>query len=158
MRRGALGAAIALVVALLAAGGAVLLLGPASWREALGLAAPPAPTTGSWGQAPAAAEPASGPLIDLSALSWMAWTPETGAFFLSVLAALAVMTGIEILRPGGGPRHGFFGIVTTRGDRLFITLLGSAYILLAWLGLLGTPIWGGVGLAVLWGVVVFWRA
>ena len=32
-------------------------------------------------------------------------------------------------------RRGFLPIVTTRGDRLFISLLGSAYIHLAWLGL-----------------------
>jgi len=35
------------------------------------------------------------------------------------------------------PRRGVLGIDTTRGDRLFITLLGSAFINLAWLGLLG---------------------
>jgi predicted small integral membrane protein len=33
------------------------------------------------------------------------------------------------------PRVGVLRIETTRGDRLFITLLGSAFINLAWLGL-----------------------
>ncbi|MBC7356791.1 MAG: hypothetical protein H5U09_11455, partial [Desulfomicrobiaceae bacterium] len=32
-------------------------------------------------------------------------------------------------------------IVTTRGDRLFIGLLGSAYIHLAWLGLTDMAVW-----------------
>lgn len=35
------------------------------------------------------------------------------------------------------PRRGILRIETTRGDRLFITLLGSAFINLAWLGLVG---------------------
>lgn len=36
------------------------------------------------------------------------------------------------------PRRGVLGMETTRGDRLFITLLGSAFINLGWLGLVGT--------------------
>ena len=46
------------------------------------------------------------------------------------------------MSPGGGPRRGILGLDTTRGDRLFISLLGSAFIFLAWLGLMGTPLWG----------------
>ena len=57
--------------------------------------------------------------------------------------------------PGGSPRHGIFGLDTTRGDRLFITLLGSAFIFLAWLGIFGVPLWGGLVLALLWGFMVF---
>jgi predicted small integral membrane protein len=44
------------------------------------------------------------------------------------------MTLLGIFRPGGKPRVGILGIATTRGDRLFISLLGSAFIHLAWLG------------------------
>ena len=40
--------------------------------------------------------------------------------------------------PGGSPRKGILGIDTTRGDRLFVSLLGSAFIHLAWLGLVGS--------------------
>jgi len=35
------------------------------------------------------------------------------------------------------PRKGILRIETTRGDRLFITLLGSAFLNLAWLGIVG---------------------
>ena len=35
------------------------------------------------------------------------------------------------------PRVGSLRIETTRGDRLFITLLGSAFINIAWLGIVG---------------------
>ena len=48
--------------------------------------------------------------------------------------------GVGILcRRAARPRRGIFGLDTTRGDRLFITLLGSAFIFLAWLGIMGTP-------------------
>jgi len=59
--------------------------------------------------------------------------------------------------PGGSERQGVLGLTTTRGDRLFIGLLGSAYIFLAWLGLIGTPIWIPAGLAALWIGFAFWR-
>ena len=45
--------------------------------------------------------------------------------------------------PGGSPRRGMLGLDTTRGDRLFISLLSSAFIHLAWLGIFGTLLWIG---------------
>ena len=88
-------------------------------------------------------------------LSWMAWTWPTAAFFLFVACCIATMGFLEWRSPGGSPRHGILGLDTTRGDRLFITLLGSAFICLAWLGVMGTPLWGGLVLAVAWGAFVF---
>ncbi len=88
-------------------------------------------------------------------LSWMAWTWPTAAFFVFVFGSIAGMGYWEYKVPGGDPRHGIFGLDTTRGDRLFITLLGSAFIMLAWLGLFGVPLWGGLVLALIWGFVVF---
>lgn len=88
-------------------------------------------------------------------LVWMAWTWPTAGFFVAIFLAIATMGLLEFRRAGGAPRKGILGLETTRGDRLFITLLGSAYILLAWLGLAGEPIWGGAALAVLWGAAVF---
>jgi predicted small integral membrane protein len=49
------------------------------------------------------------------------------------------------------------GLVTTRGDRLFISLLGTSYIFMAWLWLVGMPLWWPLGLSILWGAFVFWR-
>ncbi|NIP75576.1 MAG: hypothetical protein GTN90_06195 [Xanthomonadales bacterium] len=88
---------------------------------------------------------------------WMAWTPATLAFFAFIFAAIATMGLLEWRAPGGAPRHGILGLDTTRGDRLFITLLGSAYIFIAWLALLGTPLWGPVAIAIAWGAFVFWK-
>jgi predicted small integral membrane protein len=88
---------------------------------------------------------------------WMAWTPATLAVFLGIFGAMAVLTVLEVRHPGGDERLGILGLTTTRGDRLFITLLGTSYIFLAWLGLVGMPLWGPLGLAILWGIFTFWK-
>jgi len=71
-------------------------------------------------------------------MAWMAWTIPTAIFFGSIAALLIVFTVLAIRYPET-PRTGVLGIETTRGDRLFITLLGSAFINLAWLGLVDAP-------------------
>jgi len=38
---------------------------------------------------------------------------------------------------------------------LFITLLGTSYIFLAWLGLIGMPLWGPLVLSIGWGIFCF---
>ena len=70
-------------------------------------------------------------------LSWMAWTLPTAAFFLFILLCLVGMAVWEWRSPGGAPRRGIIGLDTTRGDRLFITLLGSAFLFLGWLAVMG---------------------
>jgi predicted small integral membrane protein len=85
----------------------------------------------------------------------MAWTAETATFFAAIAALLVVMTVWELTVPGGGARRGILAIETTRGDRLFISLLGAAYIHLAWLALLGTPLWGATVIAVVFAAAVF---
>ena len=88
-------------------------------------------------------------------LTWMAWTWPTAAFFGFVILCLVSMSVWEWFSPGGGPRRGILGLDTTRGDRLFISLLGSGFIHLGWLGLLGTPLWGAVVISVIYAVCVF---
>ncbi len=91
-------------------------------------------------------------------LTWMAWTWPTALVFIGIFSAMGIITALEIRNPGGDERLGALGLVTTRGDRLFISLLGSAYIFLAWLGLFGTPLWVPLGLALAWGTFCFWKA
>ena len=88
-------------------------------------------------------------------ISWMAWTWPTAAFFLFIFGCLLAMTIWEYHSPGGAPRHGILGLDTTRGDRLYITLLGSAFIFLGWLGVMGTPLWGGLIISLVWALAVF---
>ena len=88
-------------------------------------------------------------------LTWMAWTWPTAAFFVFVALCLAGITVWDLAVPGGGARRGVLGLDTTRGDRLFISLLGSAFICLIWLGVMGTPLWGGIGISVAFSIAVF---
>ncbi|MEQ8354576.1 MAG: DUF2160 domain-containing protein [Kiloniellaceae bacterium] len=88
-------------------------------------------------------------------LSWMAWTWHTGLFFVVIALLLAGMSFWEMKRPGGDPRHGVLGLDTTRGDRLFISLLGSAYIHLGWLALASGPLWAASIIAVVYTLAVF---
>jgi predicted small integral membrane protein len=90
-------------------------------------------------------------------LGWMAWTWPTALVFIGIFSAMGVLTVLEIRNPGGNERKGVLGLTTTRGDRLFISLLGASYIFLAWLGIVGTPLWWPLGFAVLWGVFCFWK-
>ena len=69
-------------------------------------------------------------------LDWMVWTTPVAVFFSCIALMLAGMTIWEIKSPTT-LRKGFLPIATTRGDRLFIGLLGAAYINLAFVGLSG---------------------
>jgi predicted small integral membrane protein len=85
----------------------------------------------------------------------MAWTSPTALFFGLLLAALLAMTALAVLRPET-ERVGVLGLPTTRGDRLFLTLLGAAFIHLGWLALAGdAPLWGGSALSLIWGAALF---
>lgn len=87
--------------------------------------------------------------------SWMAWTLPTALFFLTILALLIAMSVWEYFSPGGSPRVGLLRFETTRGDRLFISLLGAAFIHLAWLGLVGPSLWWALGISVIYAIGVF---
>lgn len=86
---------------------------------------------------------------------WMAWTFPTALFFLTILLLLALMAVWEYASPGGNPRVGILRFETTRGDRLFVSLLGSAYIHLAWLGLVGPNLWWALALSAVYAIGVF---
>ena len=88
-------------------------------------------------------------------IAWMAWTLPTAIFFVLLAMTLAVMTGLAIAYPEA-ERVGILRIPTTRGDRLFISLIMAAVIHLLWIGFIGTdpiarlPIGEGIDLSSLW--------
>ncbi|WP_428390335.1 DUF2160 domain-containing protein [Lichenicoccus sp.] len=88
-------------------------------------------------------------------MDWMAWTWETGAFFGIIAALLAIMTILAIYRPET-PRRGILRFPTTRGDRLFVSLIGSAFIFILWIRLTGgdNPYYPA-GAAALYSVAMF---
>jgi predicted small integral membrane protein len=85
----------------------------------------------------------------------MAWTWQTAMFFGVIALLLVVMTVLEVRRPGGAQRKGALGLVTTRGDRLFISLLAAGFIHLLWLGFFGPPLWIASALALVLAALVF---
>jgi predicted small integral membrane protein len=78
----------------------------------------------------------------------MAWTLPTAIFFAAIAVILAGMTVWQVLSPAT-ERRGLLPMATTRGDRLFIGLLGSAFIHLAWIGLSGLSLWWALALSTL---------
>ncbi len=85
---------------------------------------------------------------------WMAWTFPVALFFW-VIASLLVLFTILAIRFPETPQPGILRIETTRGDRLFITRLGSAFICLGWLFFFGPPVWWGLALCFVYAVAVF---
>ncbi len=87
-------------------------------------------------------------------MEWMAWTWPTALFFAAIAAALAAMAVLHVKYPSS-PRTGGLGIETMRGDRFFISLLGSAFINLAWIGLLDAPQYWALVVCAVFAVCVF---
>jgi predicted small integral membrane protein len=86
---------------------------------------------------------------------WMAWTFPVALFFWCVASLLIIMTLLAIRFPET-PRVGILRIETTRGDRLFITLLGTAFIHLGWLFFAGPDaMWGALILSLAYAFAVF---
>src|ERR1700674_5831928 len=91
----------------------------------------------------------------MESIAWMAWTLPTAIFFALLAATLAVMTWLAIAY-AEAERVGILRIPTTRGDRLFISLIMAAVIHLLWIGFIGTdpvatlPVGEGIEVSSLW--------
>ena len=88
-------------------------------------------------------------------IAWMAWTLPTAIFFVMLALTLGTMTWLALAHPEA-ERVGVLRIPTTRGDRLFISLIMTAVIHFLWIGLVGTdpiatlPVGEGIELSSLW--------
>ncbi len=80
-------------------------------------------------------------------LEWMAWTVPTAVFFIALALMLVGMTVWQVRSPTV-ERRGLLPIVTTRGDRLFISLLASAYVHLGWLALTDLSLWFAMAISI----------
>ena len=88
-------------------------------------------------------------------MAWMAWTYPTAIFFIVIVLLLITFTVLAIKYPET-PRTGVLRIETTRGDRLFITLLGSAFIHIGWLGVFGADLlWAALIVCLIYAAAVF---
>ena len=106
----------------------------------------------TWGEVGKAKEKG---LFDFDLFSWMAWTWQTASFFVFIALCITVMLIWEKYSPGGDPRKGILGLDTTRGDRLFVSLLGSAFIHLFWLALVGSFLWVATIICIGCAIIVF---
>ncbi len=88
-------------------------------------------------------------------LSWMAWTKPTAAFFIIIACLLIAMIIWELKSPGGAPRVGILRFETTRGDRLFVSLLGAAFIHILWIAVCSLSLYWALALALIWAFCVF---
>ncbi|QND74612.1 DUF2160 domain-containing protein [Tardiphaga robiniae] len=70
-------------------------------------------------------------------IAWMAWTPPTAIFFGLLALTLGTMTWLAVAYPEA-ERIGILRIPTTRGDRLFLSLIAAAVIHLLWIGFVGS--------------------
>ena len=86
-------------------------------------------------------------------LDWMAWTVPTAIFFATIVAILVGMTVWQFAQPSI-ERRGVLPIRTTRGDRLFISLLTAAYIHLAFIGLTDWSLWIALGISIACGLLI----
>jgi predicted small integral membrane protein len=66
-------------------------------------------------------------------MAWMVWTLPTALLFTAIFAMLGYMTFIDLRHPVL-PRKGFLPMVTSRGDRLYVGMMVTAFIQLIWLG------------------------
>jgi predicted small integral membrane protein len=88
-------------------------------------------------------------------MAWMAWNWYTGAFFAAIVLLLVVMTLLAIYRPET-PRVGILRFPTTRGDRLFVSLIGTAFIYILWIRFTGgTMMWPAGVIALLYWIAMF---
>ena len=88
-------------------------------------------------------------------IAWMAWTLPTAIFFVLLAGTIVTMTWLAVAYPEA-ERVGILQIPTTRGDRLFISLIAAAVIHLLWIAFVGNdalttlPVGDGIELSSLW--------
>ncbi len=87
-------------------------------------------------------------------LAWMAWTWQIGVFFVAIVLVLSVLTVLAVRSPEA-ERVGVLRIATTRGDRLFVSLLGSAFIHFIWLAATGADLWWASIISLFYAAAVF---
>lgn len=89
-------------------------------------------------------------------MNWMAWTLPTALFFCAIGLLLVTMTLLELRRPTALVR-GWLPMATTRGDRIFISLLAAAGWHVAWLAMFTSPPYvASVAAVITAGIVLRW--
>ena len=88
-------------------------------------------------------------------LSWMAWTLPTAMFFLVISCCCSAWPSGNTPRPAAIRASACCASRRRAATVCFISLLGSAFIHLAWLGLVGPNLWWALALSVVYAIGVF---
>lgn len=86
-------------------------------------------------------------------MRWMAWTLPSALFFAAIALLLLGMTLWELRVPTNS-RRGLLPMATTRGDRLFISLLSAAFLHLLAIGMGLQPLWWASAGAAVWALLL----
>lgn len=86
-------------------------------------------------------------------MSWMAWTWPTALFFIAIGTALLILTVLELRQPTIA-RRGLLPLVTTRGDRFFISLLSAGFIHVLWLGTMDSAVFRATLLSLIVAIIL----
>ena len=65
-------------------------------------------------------------------LGWMHWTVPSAVGVLGLITVIVGLNIVDIYKPGYA-RKGFLPIPTTRGDRVFISVLSTVIVWFLWL-------------------------
>ncbi len=85
---------------------------------------------------------------------WMQWNWAGTVFFLFLVLSIAGLTLWDRLTPENR-RKGFLPMPTTRGDRLFIGIMGSMGLTLIWLALVGNQsLWVALAILAIYNTVI----
>jgi len=79
----------------------------------------------------------------------MVWTTPTAIFFAAIVIILVAMTIWQAMAPSP-ERRGFLPIPTTPGDRLFVGLLVSGFVHLAWIAVTTDTLWIAFAVSIIW--------
>lgn len=82
-------------------------------------------------------------------MKWMAWSSTSAMFFIGIGLILLCMTIAEMKWPSI-ERKGFLPVVTSRGDRVFIALLSSAFLHLGFLAFGEISLYVPLAISVVW--------
>lgn len=88
---------------------------------------------------------------------WMQWNWAGTLFFSFLFLSISGLTIWDVFAPGNR-RRGFLPMPTTRGDRLFIGIMGSIGLSLLWLAIIGNQaLWLVLIVVVLFNIVLALR-
>jgi predicted small integral membrane protein len=84
----------------------------------------------------------------------MYWTWPSAIFFLVIILTIIGLNLWDTFFPDI-KRKGFLPITTSRGDRVFIAIISTIGICIAWLGVAGNSLFiGAIILSIIWNIVI----